>query len=90
MINTVIALVYFLLSVANDDLNVQWHVARRKKWALRGANISLAMGIIAWFPFVLLVTSNNWQIIVADLAGNWVGSFFGIRRHHEDEYDSEE
>lgn len=85
MINTLIALVYFLLSVANDDLNVQWHVARRKRLALRGANISLAMGGIGWFPFVMLVTQNNWQIIVADLAGNWVGSYLGIKRHHEED-----
>jgi hypothetical protein len=81
LINTVIAVAYFVLAVVNDDLNVQWHVAREKVLPARGANISMAMGIIAWLPYVLFVTVGNWQIIIADLAGNWVGSYVGIRRH---------
>lgn len=89
LINTLIALVYFTLSVLNDDLNVQWHVAREKVLPVRGGNISLAMGVIAWLPFVLFVTMFNWQIIVADLAGNWVGSYLGIKRHGVIEDDSE-
>jgi uncharacterized membrane protein len=90
IINTLIALVYFGLSVANDDLNVQWHIARRKVQPVRGGLISLAMGVIAWIPYLLFVTTNNWQIIVADLAGNYVGSHFGILRHGEKEDESDE
>lgn len=80
-INTLIALVYFGLSVANDDLNVQWHLAREQVRPVKGGLISLAMGVIAWIPYLLFVTTSNWQIIVADLAGNYVGSHFGILRH---------
>jgi len=87
--NTIIALVYFVLSVVNDDLNVQWHLARINVRPIRGGCISLAMGIIAWLPYILFVASGNWQIIVADLAGNWVGSYFGIKRHGVVEPDSE-
>lgn len=84
MTNTLIALIYFALSVANDDLNVQWHKAREQIAPIRGGNISLIMGIIAWLPYILFVATNNWQIIVADLAGNWVGSYWGIKRHGND------
>lgn len=83
IVNTLIALVYFVLSVANDDLNVQWHKAREKVLPAYGGNVSLAMGVIAWLPYILFVTTSNWQIVVADLAGNWVGSYIGIKRHGE-------
>jgi len=87
LLNTLVALGYFMLSVLNDDLNVQWHKAREKVLPIRGGNISLAMGVIAWLPYILFVTMFNWQIILADLAGNWVGSYFGIKRHADDDDD---
>ncbi len=85
MINTLVAIGYFILSILYEDLNLQWHKARERRRPFRGANISLAMGIIAILPFVLLVTSNNWQIIVADLVGGYVGNYFGIKRHVKEE-----
>lgn len=81
MINTLIALVYFVFSVANDYLNVEWHTARESFRRLRAANISLTMGIIMWSPYVLLVFTQNWQIVLADLAGNWFGSYFGVAKY---------
>ena len=81
MTNTLIALAYFLISVYNDDLAVQWHRAREREESFKAANISLIMGILAWIPYVLLFVSNNWQIVVADILGNWVGSYWSIERH---------
>lgn len=90
--NTLIALMFFALSVANDDLNVQWHEAREQFKAGKAGTISLAMGVIAWLPYVLFVATNNWQIILADLAGNWIGSYLGVKRaskrKENDEKDS--
>jgi hypothetical protein len=80
MVNTLVALAYFALSVANDALNVQWHQAREEGQPVSGANISVVMGAIAWVPYVLFVTQGNWQIVAADLAGNWVGSWWGIKK----------
>ena len=83
MFNTLIAVVYFVFSVANDYLNVEWHTARESFRRLRAANISLAMGVIMWSPFVLLVVTNNWQIVIADLAGNWFGSYLGVAKYEK-------
>ena len=80
-INTLVASVYFVLSVINDDLNIQWHLARVRVRPHRGGCLSVAMGVIGWLPYILLLTMSNWQIIVADLSGNYVGSYFGILRH---------
>lgn len=79
-INTSIAVVYFVLSVLNDQLNVDWHTAREMREPGKAANVSLAMGVIAWVPYVLLTTTNNWQIVLADLAGNWIGSYRGVKK----------
>ena len=89
-VNTLIAVGYFALSVANDDLNVQWHIAREQVKPVRGGLISLAMGVIAWVPYLLFVTTSNWQIVVADLAGNYVGSHYGILRHGKKKDESNE
>jgi len=90
-VNTLVAMGYFVLSVINDDLNVQWHIARIKVQPHRGGRVSVAMGIIGYLPYVLLLTTSNWQIIVADLAGNYVGSYFGIIRHgkKDDRHETE-
>ena len=77
--NTGIAVVYFILSVWNDLLSVEWQTARENREPLKGANVSAMIGGIGWIPFVLLWAQDNWQIIVADLLGAWVGSYRGIK-----------
>lgn len=79
--DTAIAIAYFVISVVNDDLNVQWHKARENNQPIKAGNISFLMGLIAWLPYVLFVTTQNWQIIIADLIGNWIGSYIGVKRH---------
>lgn len=78
--NWLIAGIYFLLSVANEDLSVRWQWARTRGHYIKGANLSVLIGAIGWLPLLLFVVSDNWQIICADLLGSWVGSYWGIRR----------
>lgn len=88
MTNTLIALGYFMISVLSDDLAVQWQQARERGQYLRGANLSVAMEVINWIPYLLLVTTYNWQIVIAAILGNWVGSYVGIKRHTPREEDA--
>lgn len=77
--NTIIAAFYFIFSIANDYLSVYWHRARERGQPVRCANIAFLLGAIGWLPYVLFVTHNNWQIIVADALGNWLGSYLAVR-----------
>ena len=80
MDHTIIAAGYFVLSAANDDLNVRWLQALRSGKPLLAATLSSLLGIVGWVPFLLLVTTSNWQIVVADVLGSFVGSYLAVKR----------
>lgn len=71
-----ILLLAFLISAAGDIASVLWRDCRSPTSA---GLISVAIGALNWTPVVLLVATQEWAVIAADLLGNFVGSWIGTR-----------
>lgn len=74
-----IAGAYLVFSALGDVMSIRWQTAREQGNAKLGAHTASLLGVINWLPFILFVTTQNWQIIVADVLGNWIGSYWGIK-----------
>lgn len=75
------ALLIFIFSIGNDLLSVKWHEARENKQPLYGAFLSVGLGIIAWLALIWVVNEGIW-LMVPDLLGTFIGSYYGIKYHH--------
>lgn len=75
------AILIFIFSISNDLFSVKWHEYREKKEPLKGGIISVVLGVIAWFALIWVVDESRW-LMVPDLIGTFVGSYYGIKYHH--------
>ena len=75
----VIALTWLVIAAVGDVLAVIWQENREKKQPFRAAGTSFLMTIFGWLPIIVLVTTWNWLIVVADLVGNAAGSYVGVK-----------
>lgn len=78
--DTVIAVAWFVLALAGAWIGVVWQDARERRRPYAHACSGLILDAMSWVPVIVFVAAANWQIIVADLAGGWVGGFLAVRR----------
>ena len=64
--------------MSSDWLSVIWHTYREEKKAAKAAVVSLLLGLIGWISIIWIVDT-SYYLMIPDLAGNIVGSYFGIR-----------
>lgn len=75
------AILIFIFSIGNDLLSVKWHEARENREPFKGAFLSIGLGLIAWLALIWVVNESRW-LMVPDLLGTFVGSYYGIKYHH--------
>ena len=75
------SLLMFVFSVSNDWLSVAWHEARENNRPVKGAVMGVLLGIISWLSIIWVVADSRW-LMVPDLIGTAVGSYYGIKHHH--------
>lgn len=75
------AFAIFIFSVSNDWMSVEWHEAREKNRPIKGAIVALLLGLIGWLSIIWVVADSYW-LMLPDLLGNIVGSYFGIKHYH--------
>ena len=71
----------FLFSVSNDWFSVLWHEAREKNQPIRGAIVAVTLGLIGWLSIIWVIDDSRW-LMIPDLLGNLVGSYYGIKHYH--------
>jgi hypothetical protein len=75
------ALLIFVFSVFNDWFAIQWHKAREENDPVMGAVWGVTLGLIGWLAFKWVLHDAFW-LMLPDLLGTAVGSYFGIKHHH--------
>lgn len=75
------ALLIFIFSVSNDMFSIKWHEYREKRMPFRGAVVSVILGAIAWMSLIWVINDSVW-LMLPDLLGTYVGSYYGIKYHH--------
>ena len=76
------ALLIFLFSASSDWLSVRWQRAREQNLPLRGAVLSIILSTIGWLS-VIWIVADSYLLMVPDLIGAAVGSYFGIKQAHQ-------
>lgn len=74
----------FLFSIGNDWLSILWHKYREESRAFMGALVAVALGAIAWLTIIWVGWESHW-LLVPDVVGTAVGSYYGIRKHYTSE-----
>jgi hypothetical protein len=69
----------FIFAVSSDWLSVIWHRARENGESTLGALLAVLLGLIGWLSIYWVVKTSVW-LILADLIGTYVGSYFGIKQ----------
>ena len=72
----------FIFSVSNDWLSVIWHEARENNKPLKSSIVAVFLGLIAWLAIIWIVDQSYW-LMLPDLVGTAVGSYLGVKYHHE-------
>lgn len=80
MIKALTALGYFGVALLIAWLQMEYLRARDERRALAAANIDALNTGLIYLPVALLVVFNNWWIVLADVAANWVASYLGVRK----------
>lgn len=80
LIEALACVVWFCIAATSDWLSVAWHDAREKRHARRSAHLAVALEAVTWAPLLLVFETGYWSVIVASLAGSWVGSYVAVRR----------
>lgn len=76
------ALLIFLFSASSDWLSVQWQTARENNQPFRGAVLAVLLATIGWCS-VIWIVADSYLLMLPDLLGGAVGSYFGIKFAHE-------
>lgn len=77
--NTVLAISYFFIALATDRLTIAWYGAVHGGQPSRAAGLGLVLAVVGWVPLLLLVTTLNWQVVIADVLGGTLGSYWGVK-----------
>jgi hypothetical protein len=82
-----VAVLFLVVSAAGEILSVWWQDARECRKPRCAGLLSVALGALNWLPVMALVATEDWLIIPADLAGNYVGSYLGVRWRRRNSVD---
>jgi hypothetical protein len=80
MVDALWALAYFCLAYCIGRLQLSWLAAYHARDALRAANTDALLTALHYVPLALLIVTQNWLVIVADVAANWIASYQGVKR----------
>jgi hypothetical protein len=78
--NGLVAVAYFFLAFILARLQMQWLDAREQKQALVAANIDALATGLHYVPVALLIVTENWWVVAADVVANWLASYTGIKK----------
>jgi hypothetical protein len=70
----------FALAALGDVLTVWWHRARERRSVPVAATLSGALELLTWAPLWLAITTEDWRVVAASVAGSVVGTAIGMRR----------
>lgn len=81
---------YFFVAFFLARLQMGWLRAREERKALTAANLDAMMTLLHYVPIALLIVSENWWVIGADVAANWLASYLGVKELPCGDEDEEE
>lgn len=81
--DVLLALAYFVVALLIAHLQIAWLNARDAKAPLRAANIDAVLTALHYVPLALLIVTENWLVILGDVAANWCASYTGVKKTNE-------
>lgn len=76
------AILLFLFSVGNDWLSILWHKYREERNPIATSIVAMLLGTIGWLAILWVAVDNRW-LMIPDIIGTGIGSYFGVKYHYE-------